>query len=118
MSQELESVEAFARNELDRIARERDQRLRDSGNIPYLKLPKGTTRLTLLKAVPKLSEFKGKPRREVSVNSNGKDYLWTMSPNSGHFEWICEHLPKAPGQMDVIRIGEGMDTKYDMTWIG
>ncbi len=124
-----DELNEFIRAENERLDREREKRIAERGDLPFLPtLLKGTTRMTLLRKVPKTLEPKptdqyqttraafhvyAQKRKNFDVEAN-KEYVWTVNKNSPTYQTIVELLAKAPVDIDVIKTGEGKQTRYDV----
>jgi len=115
--------------ESERLDRERDERIKERGDLPFLpSLQKGTTRLTLLRKFPKKIEpkpsdqyqttrgafsVKAVKRKNFDVDAE-TEYAWTVNMNSPTYRALIELLAKAPLNIDVSKTGEGKQTRYDV----
>ncbi len=128
-----DEMNEFIRQENERLDAEREKRISEWGDLPFLPtLLKGTTRMTLLRKIPKTLEPKptdqyqttraafhvyAQKRKNFDVEAN-KEYVWTVNKNSPIYRTMIELLAKAPIDMDVIKTGEGKQTRYDVEAVG
>src|SRR5437899_3250538 len=91
-------------------------KIRAKGMVPFLPALKvGETVLEIEPRKPVADEYKGKARKLIWVKTqDGKDYNWTVSPNSPVYRAILKLLPQAPVRVRVVRVGQGSDTKIDL----
>jgi len=111
-----EELSQYANAEIAQMNENLETKIRAKGDIPYLPALKvGETTLEIQPRKPVSDEFKGKERRLIWVKAeNGRDYNWTISPNSPVYRAILKILPQAPVKVRVVRVGQGSDTKIDL----
>jgi len=82
----------------------------------FLKLPKGTTRLELLDEEPRSLEGKYGPQTVFKVRRDGKVFDWAINNrNFSLLRSLAQLMADDVKAVSVTRVGEGMDTIYEVT---
>jgi len=134
MSENASNVQAFVTAELARLAQQREAALAAKGQLPFMALPVGETKVQLEAKIP--GDYDGgggnikklftvTPDAAPYLDSKniqrdekwtpGKQYAWPVNPRSPTYREVLEMLVKAPLHIAIVRTGkEKADTRYDV----
>ena len=80
----------------------------------FVKWPQGVTRFILHDKIPRDFESFGKPVKVFTVTVDGVDYDWTVNPLSPMYLEILEQAAAGNWELAINRMGESLQTRYDL----
>ena len=109
------SLKEFLNGEKKRLDKQRKDYLDLQGFDEFVRWEKGSNKFTLQPIVPRDHKSFGREKKVFKIEVNGVKYDWSVTPESPIYrQLIYECLSVAPVELELIRIGEGTDTKYDL----
>jgi hypothetical protein len=110
MSDLKEYVEAeMAANE-----KRRQEYMDEKGYNPFIKWEQGVTEFKLLAIIPRDHESFGNLKKAFTIEVGGEMFDWSVNPRSPMYQELLPHLLKAPVDLKINRLGEGLETRYSL----
>ena len=106
----IEAVEA-------RLEKERLDYMQEQGMDAFWKAPIGTTVVKLLPEIPRTVKSKYGVKEAFKIEVDGKIWDWPINPRSPMYGKLNAGLRMAPVEFQLVRVGEGQATRYDMQGI-
>ena len=86
----------------------------EQGYNDFVKWPQGVTRFTLHDQIPRDFESFGKPVKVFTITVDGEVFDWTVNPLSPMYLELLEQAAKGQWELSINRMGEGLQTRYDL----
>ncbi len=100
---------------IDTEIKQMQNKLREKGKSPYLKLPEGESVITfsLEKPEKRVNNF-GNEVADFKVVYNGESYILSVNTNSTLYRKILSQLAQGHTTLTIIRAGTGKETRYSI----
>jgi len=108
------SIEEFYKAEKARIEAMRVAYLADKDYKTFIKWPQAVTPFKLMAAIPRDHESFGKEKKVFRILIGKEEFDWPVNPRSPMYRELLEALLKAPIDLEMNRMGEGMQTRYSL----
>ena len=111
--QNQKSLIEIAKSENTRLEAEAKEALKEMGYADFLRVPEGTTNIQFIDQPPRVND-KFTNRLIFRVSADGKEYDWSVNTRSPLYRDIMSALSDGHTKLAVLRVGEGMDTRYSV----
>ncbi len=105
----------FFNQEDQRLEEERKRNFEGKGYKPFWSAPNGSSQITVLPEIPRDVPQYGRKAFSI-INPNGDENDWTVNPHSPQYRFLIKTLKDGqPHKVRVTRIGEGKNTRYELS---
>ena len=112
-TQNQKSLIEIAKSENTRLEAEAKEALKEMGYADFLRIPEGATNVQFVDQPPRVND-KFTNRLIFRVSVDGKEYDWSVNTRSPLYRDIMAALAQGHTGLAVLRVGEGMDTRYSV----
>ena len=112
----VDELTKWVKTEQGRIEKERKDFMKKHDMKQFFRPPKGSIDVVLLPKVPRAIKGDYGTRQAFRVGIGGTEFDWPVNPRSPIYRDLVEHLGDAPVAFELIRTGEGKQTRYDVVW--
>ena len=113
-TQKLDPLAAFIASEQSRMEKDRQEYLEEQDFKDFVRWPQGVTEFTLEPVIPRVHESFGAEKRLFRVTVDGDLLDWSVNPRSPMYRELLDVLGGAPVELSINRLGEGLETRYNL----
>ena len=101
-------------SEKERMNKQREKFLDERDYKSFMKWEKGITEFTLEAVIPRDHLSFGKDKKVFRITVGGELFDWSVNPLSPMYRDLLDRLAVAPVVMRLQRMGDGLQTRYEL----